>query len=59
MVSEGSYGSNLLQMDVGSADRLAQHDLQCTSLSNSLIVQCLPTPLTPAVLIKLEQLQAP
>eukprot|EP00983_Pelagomonas_calceolata_P069567 1150410-Pelagomonas_calceolata.AAC.1 len=27
-VSEGSYGSNLIQMDVGSAVRLAQHDLQ-------------------------------
>eukprot|EP00983_Pelagomonas_calceolata_P054577 1143747-Pelagomonas_calceolata.AAC.2 len=29
-VSKGSYGSNLLQMDVGSADRLAQHDLHIT-----------------------------
>eukprot|EP00983_Pelagomonas_calceolata_P134908 1162105-Pelagomonas_calceolata.AAC.2 len=27
VVSKGSYGSNLLHMDVGSADRLAQHDL--------------------------------
>eukprot|EP00983_Pelagomonas_calceolata_P022446 705805-Pelagomonas_calceolata.AAC.1 len=29
-VSEGSYGSYLLQMDVGSADRLAQHDMHIT-----------------------------
>eukprot|EP00983_Pelagomonas_calceolata_P111796 1159819-Pelagomonas_calceolata.AAC.1 len=28
VVNGGSYGSNLLHMDVGSADRLAQHDLQ-------------------------------
>eukprot|EP00983_Pelagomonas_calceolata_P029908 936431-Pelagomonas_calceolata.AAC.8 len=26
-ISESSYGSNLVHMDVGSADRLAQHDL--------------------------------
>eukprot|EP00983_Pelagomonas_calceolata_P079551 1154740-Pelagomonas_calceolata.AAC.1 len=30
VVGEGCYGSNLLQMDVGSADRLAQHDLHIT-----------------------------
>eukprot|EP00983_Pelagomonas_calceolata_P065915 1148783-Pelagomonas_calceolata.AAC.7 len=30
VVSEGSYGSNLLQMDVGSTDRLTQHDLHIT-----------------------------
>eukprot|EP00983_Pelagomonas_calceolata_P086879 1156849-Pelagomonas_calceolata.AAC.4 len=30
VVSEGSYGSNLVHMDVGSADRLAQHDPQIT-----------------------------
>eukprot|EP00983_Pelagomonas_calceolata_P022018 691114-Pelagomonas_calceolata.AAC.1 len=30
VVSEGSYGSNLLQLDVGSADRLAQHDMHIT-----------------------------
>eukprot|EP00983_Pelagomonas_calceolata_P006221 206251-Pelagomonas_calceolata.AAC.1 len=29
-VSEGSYGSNLIQMDVGSADCLARHDLPIT-----------------------------
>eukprot|EP00983_Pelagomonas_calceolata_P106951 1159288-Pelagomonas_calceolata.AAC.2 len=26
VVFKGSYGSNLIHMDVGSADRLAQHD---------------------------------
>eukprot|EP00983_Pelagomonas_calceolata_P074739 1152675-Pelagomonas_calceolata.AAC.3 len=30
VVGEGSYGSNLLQMDVDSANRLAQHDLHIT-----------------------------
>eukprot|EP00983_Pelagomonas_calceolata_P022029 691451-Pelagomonas_calceolata.AAC.1 len=30
VVSKDSYGSNLLQMDVGSAGRLAQHDLHIT-----------------------------
>eukprot|EP00983_Pelagomonas_calceolata_P046204 1140058-Pelagomonas_calceolata.AAC.1 len=30
VVSKGSYGSHLLQMDAGSADRLAQHDLHVT-----------------------------
>eukprot|EP00983_Pelagomonas_calceolata_P001970 66415-Pelagomonas_calceolata.AAC.1 len=30
VVNEGSYGSNLLQMDVGSAARQAQHDLHIT-----------------------------
>eukprot|EP00983_Pelagomonas_calceolata_P028973 908491-Pelagomonas_calceolata.AAC.1 len=30
VVGEGSHGSNLLQMHVGSADRLAQHDLHIT-----------------------------
>eukprot|EP00983_Pelagomonas_calceolata_P046061 1139988-Pelagomonas_calceolata.AAC.2 len=29
-VTKGSYGSNLVRMDVGSADRLAQHDLHIT-----------------------------
>eukprot|EP00983_Pelagomonas_calceolata_P056259 1144511-Pelagomonas_calceolata.AAC.2 len=28
VVSEGSYGSNLIHIDVGSAECLAQHDLQ-------------------------------
>eukprot|EP00983_Pelagomonas_calceolata_P045791 1139874-Pelagomonas_calceolata.AAC.2 len=37
-VSEGSYGSNLIHMDGGSADRLAQHDLQITEqVSNRVI----------------------
>eukprot|EP00983_Pelagomonas_calceolata_P089551 1157324-Pelagomonas_calceolata.AAC.1 len=30
VVSEGFYGSNLVHMDVGSADHLAQHDLHIT-----------------------------
>eukprot|EP00983_Pelagomonas_calceolata_P127398 1161400-Pelagomonas_calceolata.AAC.5 len=30
VVSKGSYDSNLLQMDAGSANRLAQHDLHIT-----------------------------
>eukprot|EP00983_Pelagomonas_calceolata_P076799 1153577-Pelagomonas_calceolata.AAC.1 len=30
VVSGGSYGSNLVRVDVGSADRLAQHDLHIT-----------------------------
>eukprot|EP00983_Pelagomonas_calceolata_P067114 1149353-Pelagomonas_calceolata.AAC.3 len=37
-VIEGSYGSNLLQIDVGSADRLAQHDLHIIEqVSNHVI----------------------
>eukprot|EP00983_Pelagomonas_calceolata_P126099 1161269-Pelagomonas_calceolata.AAC.12 len=30
VVSKGSYGSNPLQMDAGSADHLAQHDMHIT-----------------------------
>eukprot|EP00983_Pelagomonas_calceolata_P021110 662115-Pelagomonas_calceolata.AAC.1 len=38
VVSEGSYGSNLMYMDVGSTDRLAQHDLHITNqVSNRVI----------------------
>eukprot|EP00983_Pelagomonas_calceolata_P126668 1161328-Pelagomonas_calceolata.AAC.2 len=38
VVSEGSYGSNLIHMDVGSADCLAQHDMQITEhFSNHII----------------------
>eukprot|EP00983_Pelagomonas_calceolata_P113418 1159981-Pelagomonas_calceolata.AAC.4 len=42
VISEGSYampsGSNLMHMDVGSADRLAQHDLHITKqVSNRVI----------------------
>eukprot|EP00983_Pelagomonas_calceolata_P029428 921937-Pelagomonas_calceolata.AAC.5 len=37
-VSEGSYGSNLIHMDVGSADRLAQHDLQITEQVSNRVV---------------------
>eukprot|EP00983_Pelagomonas_calceolata_P008646 282250-Pelagomonas_calceolata.AAC.1 len=28
LVSEGSYGANLVQLDAGNTNRLAQHDLQ-------------------------------
>eukprot|EP00983_Pelagomonas_calceolata_P084038 1156281-Pelagomonas_calceolata.AAC.2 len=38
VVSEGSYGSNLLQMNVGSADRLAQHDLHITEQTSTRIL---------------------
>eukprot|EP00983_Pelagomonas_calceolata_P076797 1153576-Pelagomonas_calceolata.AAC.1 len=38
VVTEGSYGSNHIHMDVGSTDRLAQHDLQITEqVSNRVI----------------------
>eukprot|EP00983_Pelagomonas_calceolata_P032644 1023438-Pelagomonas_calceolata.AAC.1 len=38
VVSEDFYGSNLLQMDIGSADRLAQHDLHISEqVSNRVI----------------------
>eukprot|EP00983_Pelagomonas_calceolata_P072469 1151734-Pelagomonas_calceolata.AAC.7 len=44
VVSEGSYGSNLLQIDVGSADRLAlsQHDLQITEQVSNHVYTSLP-----------------
>eukprot|EP00983_Pelagomonas_calceolata_P089811 1157348-Pelagomonas_calceolata.AAC.4 len=38
VVSEGSYGSNLLQMDAGSADYLAQHDLHITEQISNLVM---------------------
>eukprot|EP00983_Pelagomonas_calceolata_P049460 1141528-Pelagomonas_calceolata.AAC.1 len=38
VVSEGSYGSNILQMDVGSADRLAQHDLHITEKASNRFI---------------------
>eukprot|EP00983_Pelagomonas_calceolata_P126719 1161333-Pelagomonas_calceolata.AAC.7 len=38
VVSEGSYGSNLLQLDVGSADRLAQHDLHITEQISDRVI---------------------
>eukprot|EP00983_Pelagomonas_calceolata_P013471 430771-Pelagomonas_calceolata.AAC.1 len=48
MVSEGSYGSNLLQIIVGSADRLAQHDLHMTErISNHVIPPYLFDPSIP------------
>eukprot|EP00983_Pelagomonas_calceolata_P047074 1140457-Pelagomonas_calceolata.AAC.1 len=42
VVSEGSYGSNLIHMDVGSTGCLAQHDLHITEqVSNCVIPPCL------------------
>eukprot|EP00983_Pelagomonas_calceolata_P013949 447180-Pelagomonas_calceolata.AAC.1 len=35
VVSEGSYESNLTQIDVGSADRLVQHDLHITEQTSN------------------------
>eukprot|EP00983_Pelagomonas_calceolata_P008678 283402-Pelagomonas_calceolata.AAC.1 len=37
-VSEGSYGSNLVRMNVGSTDRLAQHDLQITEQVSKRVI---------------------
>eukprot|EP00983_Pelagomonas_calceolata_P060685 1146484-Pelagomonas_calceolata.AAC.6 len=43
--NEGSYGSKLIHMDVGSADRLAQHDLHITEqVSNRVIPPYLSDP---------------
>eukprot|EP00983_Pelagomonas_calceolata_P004148 134963-Pelagomonas_calceolata.AAC.2 len=50
VVSKGSYGSNLVHMDVDRADRLAQHDLHITEL----VVQYLYPSSTPVFLIKLD-----
>eukprot|EP00983_Pelagomonas_calceolata_P134379 1162056-Pelagomonas_calceolata.AAC.4 len=51
VVGKGSYGSNLLQMDVGSADRLAQHDMHITEQISKQRVK--PSYLfSPAFLIK-------
>eukprot|EP00983_Pelagomonas_calceolata_P031850 999305-Pelagomonas_calceolata.AAC.1 len=48
VVSEGYYGSNLLQMDVGSADCLAQHDMTITEqISNCVIPPYLFDPSIP------------
>eukprot|EP00983_Pelagomonas_calceolata_P084766 1156422-Pelagomonas_calceolata.AAC.3 len=48
VVSKGSYGSNLLHMDVGSADRLAQNDLHITEqVSNRVIPPYLFDPSIP------------
>eukprot|EP00983_Pelagomonas_calceolata_P026150 821885-Pelagomonas_calceolata.AAC.1 len=38
VVSEGSYGSNLIHMDVGCADCLDQHDLQITEQASSRVI---------------------
>eukprot|EP00983_Pelagomonas_calceolata_P073407 1152109-Pelagomonas_calceolata.AAC.1 len=46
--SEGSYGSNLVHMDIGSADRLAQHDMHITEqISNCIIPSYLFEPSNP------------
>eukprot|EP00983_Pelagomonas_calceolata_P014415 458953-Pelagomonas_calceolata.AAC.1 len=48
LVSEGSYGSNLLQMDVGIADRLAEHDMHITEqISNRIVPPYLFDPSIP------------
>eukprot|EP00983_Pelagomonas_calceolata_P115917 1160252-Pelagomonas_calceolata.AAC.1 len=48
VVSKGSYGSNLVQKDVGSADRLAQHGLHIIEqVSNRVIHLYLFDPSTP------------
>eukprot|EP00983_Pelagomonas_calceolata_P066607 1149120-Pelagomonas_calceolata.AAC.2 len=48
VVGEGSYGSNLLQMNVGSADRLARYDLHLTEqVSNRVIPPYLFDPSIP------------
>eukprot|EP00983_Pelagomonas_calceolata_P083134 1156093-Pelagomonas_calceolata.AAC.1 len=52
VVSEGSYGSNLLQMDVGSADRLVQDDLHITERVPNHVIP--PYLLTLAFLIKID-----
>eukprot|EP00983_Pelagomonas_calceolata_P122633 1160925-Pelagomonas_calceolata.AAC.2 len=62
VVSKGSYGSNLVRMDVGSAGHLARHDLHIIEqVSNrerqvyaSQTVIYLPTSLTPVFLVKLD-----
>eukprot|EP00983_Pelagomonas_calceolata_P045883 1139904-Pelagomonas_calceolata.AAC.1 len=38
VVSKGSYGSNLIHMDVGSADRLAQHDVHITEQTANHVI---------------------
>eukprot|EP00983_Pelagomonas_calceolata_P009597 310582-Pelagomonas_calceolata.AAC.1 len=56
-ISEGSYGSNLIQMYVGSPDRQAQHDLHITEqvrLRESLTVLYLHTSFTPVFVVKLD-----
>eukprot|EP00983_Pelagomonas_calceolata_P052959 1143082-Pelagomonas_calceolata.AAC.3 len=48
VVSKGCYGSNLIHMDVGIADRLAQHDLHITEqVSNRVIPPYLFDPSVP------------
>eukprot|EP00983_Pelagomonas_calceolata_P078778 1154369-Pelagomonas_calceolata.AAC.1 len=38
VVSEDAYGSNLVHMDAGSADHLAQHDLHITEKVSNCII---------------------
>eukprot|EP00983_Pelagomonas_calceolata_P007012 228161-Pelagomonas_calceolata.AAC.1 len=47
VVSKGSYGSNLIHINVGSADCLAQHDLHTEQVSNRLIPPYLFKPSIP------------
>eukprot|EP00983_Pelagomonas_calceolata_P069182 1150284-Pelagomonas_calceolata.AAC.2 len=57
VVSKGSYGSNLIHMDVGSADRLAQHDLHITEQISNRVIP--PYLFDPSILIKLDAPPAP
>eukprot|EP00983_Pelagomonas_calceolata_P033894 1061917-Pelagomonas_calceolata.AAC.1 len=38
LVSEGSYGANLVQLDTGNTNRLAQHDLQVPEQVSNRVV---------------------
>eukprot|EP00983_Pelagomonas_calceolata_P020271 639912-Pelagomonas_calceolata.AAC.1 len=45
-LSEGSYGANLVQLDAGNTNCLAQHDLQVTGqISNRAVPSCLFKPM--------------
>eukprot|EP00983_Pelagomonas_calceolata_P134138 1162029-Pelagomonas_calceolata.AAC.1 len=48
LVSEGSCGANLVQLDASNTNRLAQHDLQVPEQSPNLPVSsCLLKPMIP------------
>eukprot|EP00983_Pelagomonas_calceolata_P077913 1154062-Pelagomonas_calceolata.AAC.9 len=48
LVSEGSYGSNLVQLDVGSTNCLAQHILQVPEqVFNRAVPSCIFKPMIP------------
>eukprot|EP00983_Pelagomonas_calceolata_P026821 842751-Pelagomonas_calceolata.AAC.1 len=60
VISEGSYGANLVQLDASNTNRLAQHDLQIPEqTSNRAVSSYLLTPMilfkpdaTPAALMQ-------